>query len=141
MDHLAILSKEKNVLGRILSGEKTIESRWYRNRKPPFKTIAPGDAVYFKESGEPVVAKSTVNRVMFFEDLDRRKIASIISDYGSRIGIDGSYMARVIGKRYCILIFLGNIQNIKPFHIDKRGYGNMAAWMTVENIGQIRLKM
>jgi ASC-1-like (ASCH) protein len=48
MDHLAILSKEKNFLGRILSGEKTIESRWYRNRKPPFKTIAPGDTVYFK---------------------------------------------------------------------------------------------
>jgi ASC-1-like (ASCH) protein len=140
MDHLAILSKEKNFLGRILSGEKTIESRWYRNRKPPFKTIAPGDTVYFKESGEPVVAKAIVDQVIFFEDLDKRKIAGIISEYGSRIGIDGSYAANVIGKRYCTLIFIGGIQKLTPFQIDKKGYGNMAAWITVESIDQIRLR-
>jgi len=141
MDHLAILSKEKNVLGRILSGEKTIESRWYRNRKPPFKTITSGDTIYFKESGEPVVAKANVNQAIFFENLDQRRIAGIISDYGSRIGIDESYIAKVIGKRYCILIFLDNIQNVRPFQVDKKGYGNMVAWITVESIDQIRLNV
>jgi len=140
MDHLAILSKENDFLGKILSGTKTIESRWYKNRKPPFKAIAPSDTVYFKEAGAPVTAKAAVNRVMFFEDLDRKKIAGIISDYGPRIGIDESYAAKVIGKRYCTLIFLSDVKNIAPFQIDKKGYGNMAAWITVENIDRIRLK-
>jgi len=78
MDHLAILSKERDMLSRIISGEKTIESRWYRNRRPPFKTITPGDTVYFKESGGSVVVKATVNQVMFFDDLDQKKIAGIM---------------------------------------------------------------
>jgi len=140
MDHLAILSKENNFLGKILTGEKTIESRWYVNRKSPFKTIAPDDTVYFKESGEPVVAKATVASVMFFEDLDQKKIAGIISDYGPKIGIDISYIANVIGKRFCTLIFLKDVKKVRPFSVDKTGYGNMVAWITVENIDQIRLR-
>ena len=140
MDHLAILSKETDFLEKILSGEKTIESRWYKNRKPPFKTIAPGDTVYFKESGEPVAAKSIVSRVLFFEHLDEQKVKDIISEYGKRICINDSYTAKVNGKRFCTLIFLRDAKRVRPFCIDKTGYGNMVAWITVENIDQIRFK-
>ena len=54
MEHLAILSKHSRLLAKILSREKTIESRWYKFKKTPYKNIAIGDTIYFKESGEPV---------------------------------------------------------------------------------------
>jgi hypothetical protein len=43
-----------------------------------------------------------------------------------------------LNKEYCILIFLKNVRPTKPFKIDKRGFGAMAAWITVDNISKIR---
>ena len=74
MDHLAILSKEGKFLDKILSGEKSIESRWYKFKKTPYETIAAGDVIYFKESGESVTAKSQVSGVLFFDQLNEEKI-------------------------------------------------------------------
>ena len=42
-------------------------------------------------------------------------------------------------KRYCILIWLKKPQKIKPFKIDKTGYGTGSAWLTVDNINLIRI--
>ncbi|MBI1972386.1 ASCH domain-containing protein, partial [Candidatus Woesearchaeota archaeon] len=44
MDHLAILKKKW--LEKILSGEKTIESRWYKQKITPYQKIAKGDTAY-----------------------------------------------------------------------------------------------
>lgn len=138
MDHLAIMSKKRRLLEKILSGEKMIESRWYINRKLPFRTVKDGDIIYFKDSGEPVSACAVVKRALFFENLDERKIRWILSKYGSRILLDQSDAGRLIGKRFCTLIFLKNIKAIKPFTVDKKGYGTMSAWITVHSINEIR---
>jgi len=39
MDHVAILSKKYELLDKIISGEKTIESRWYVNRIAPWNKM------------------------------------------------------------------------------------------------------
>jgi hypothetical protein len=36
------------------------------------------------------------------------------------------------------LIFLSNPVAVVPFDIDKTGFGNMAAWITVEDINKIK---
>lgn len=53
MEHLAIIKKDW--LEKILSREKTIESRWYKHRKSPFMAINKGDTIYFKETGKKLV--------------------------------------------------------------------------------------
>ncbi|PIR94783.1 hypothetical protein COT95_02295, partial [Candidatus Falkowbacteria bacterium CG10_big_fil_rev_8_21_14_0_10_37_6] len=42
-------------------------------------------------------------------------------------------------KNYCVLIFLENSAKVKPFQIDKKGFGGPRAWLTVENIGKIKI--
>jgi len=137
MDHLAILSKGK-LLSKILSGEKTIESRWYVSRKTPYMNIAEGDSVYFKESGSPVTASAKVSKALFFRDLDKNKIESILHEYGKQICVPLSFASELSGKRFCTLVFLKDVKPINPFSIDKEGYGLMAAWITVDNISSIR---
>jgi ASC-1-like (ASCH) protein len=127
MDHLAILSKEKKLLAKIISGEKTIESRWYKFKKTPYMNIKVDDTVYFKESGEPVTVSSKVSKVLFFNSLDRDKIISILKDYGKDICVPLSYAEKLEGKNFCTLVFLKDVKMITPFHIDKKGYGLMAA--------------
>ncbi len=137
MDHLAILDKKRKLLQKIISGEKTIESRWYKFKKTPYQQINAGDTVYFKDSGEAVSVKAKVSKVLFNDHLDETKIKSIITQYGEKIGISMSSVEKLIGKNFCTLIFLENVESIPRFNIDKKGYGMMAAWITLESISKI----
>ncbi|MBI5871802.1 hypothetical protein HZB88_01830 [archaeon] len=138
MEHVAILSKNMKLLAKILSGEKTIESRWYKFKKTPYHSISINDIIYFKESGKPVTAKVRVNSVLFFDSLNERKIKEILNRYGKKICVPISYFEKLAGKNFCTLIFIGNIESIQPFNIDKAGYGLMAAWITVKDINSIK---
>lgn len=136
MDHVAIMNKQWKLIPKILSGEKTIESRWYKTRRAPWNAIAQNDTVYFKDSGGPVTAKATVERALFF-DLTQTTAKDIISRYGKRICLRDATGAWA-GKRYCILAFLKNPKPVEPFAIDKTGYGNANAWLCVEDISRLK---
>ena len=142
MDHVAIMRKSWNLTHKILTGEKTIESRWYFNKYPPWDNIKPGETVYFKDSGEPVTIKARASKVLQFPNLTPQKVRKILDDYGGADGIAienvSKFFQQFKYKRYCILIFLKNAEKIKPFFIDKRGFGMMSAWLTVENINHIK---
>ncbi len=140
-EHIAFLDKKRKLLDKILSGEKTIESRWYVTRRPPYNSISPGERVYFKDAGEPVTARATVSRVLFFDALDEAKVRGIIETYGDAICLSpGSRedLRWAAGKKYCILVFLRDAQRVPPFRIDKRGFGMMAAWITVPSVASLR---
>jgi len=143
LQHIAILNKSWKFLELILSGKKTIESRWYKTKKTPYGQIHSGDTIYFKNSGEPVAAKVEVKKVLEFSNLNPAMVDEILKIYGNAIGIrkEKIPMFRKLfkDKKYCALIFLKDPQGIKPFNIDKKGYGNMAAWMCVNDVDWIRL--
>ena len=142
MDHVAIMTKSWGFLPMILSGKKTIESRWYVNRSVPWGRINAGDKVYFKDSGEPVTAVADVSKLLQFENLTPRRIRDILNKYGRRDGIEKDeipdYVDFFKDKKFCILVFLKNVRAVEPFEIDKRGFGAMSAWLTVPHIDALR---
>lgn len=142
MHHLAILKPSLHLLQKIISGEKTIESRWYVSRRAPWNKISAGDLVFFKNAGAPVTVTAEVDSVLQFSELNSEKISKILSEFGSRIGISAesisSFAQDVSEKKYCILVFLKNVQQIAPFEIDKSGFGAMSAWISVEDISGIK---
>jgi len=142
MHHVAIMKKSWKLIDKIVSGEKTIESRWYQNRRDPYHKIKSGDVVYFKDSGEPVTAKADVERVLEFSDLTPQKVDYILKKYGKRIWVNyhKDLYKNYEGKNYCILVFMKNMKYIKSFNINKKGYGNASAWLCVDNISRIKLK-
>ena len=148
MDHVAILRKSKiskgdDLLGDILKGIKTIESRWYVNKIDPWNKINKGDEVYFKESGCPITAKARVFKVLQFENLNRENIINILNEYGKAISPTSSneqleqWADKILNKRYCILVFLGNVEKIEPIYINKKGFGISCAWMCGNNNRQL----
>ena len=142
MEHLAIMRKSWGLLPKILSGEKIIESRWYKNKYSPSGKINKEDIVYFKNSGEPVSVKAIVSDVLAFSDLTPKKVSEILNEWGQKDGIVRSdidkYYEMFRDKKYCLLIFLKQPEKITPFEISKKGFGAMAAWITVNNIADIR---
>lgn len=142
MDHIAIMSKKWNMTSMILDGSKTIESRLYKARKAPWNRIKKNDTVYFKNSGEPITLKATVSRVIQSENLNKEKIKNIFELYGEKIGLKSYeidiWLENKTDRKYCILVFISNVEQIKPFNIDKSGFGVQSAWIAVESIDEIK---
>jgi hypothetical protein len=140
MEHLAILEKKRKLLTKILTGEKTIESRWYKSKVVPWGNIKAGETIYFKESGDPVRARATVSEVMQFY-LPQTDIPDLLEKYAKEICFTNP-MSELIEwcsqRKYSILIRLKKVELIEPFEIDKKGFGLMAAWITVDKIENIK---
>lgn len=85
--HVAIMRKSWGLTLKLLTGEKTIESRWYRNRCRPWNKIETGDIVYFKDSGEPVRIRSVVKRVLQFDNLNPDEVKKLLREYGKADGL------------------------------------------------------
>ena len=142
MEHLAIMRKSWGLTQKILNGQKKIESRWYSLKHKPWDKIKEGELIYFKDSGEPVKLKAEVSKVIQFANLTQERIKEILGKYGDDDGLEKDkipeFFERFKDKKYCILIFLKNPQEVKPFEINKAGFGIMSAWITVNNISMIK---
>lgn len=142
MEHLAVMRKFWGLTQKISAGKKKIESRWYNTKYPPFDRIKKGDVVYFKDSGEPVTVKAEVSEVKQFSSLTPVKVRNILHKYGELDGIERHEIAKYFemfrNKRYCILVFLKNPVPVKPFKVNKKGYGIMASWICLKKIDKIK---
>lgn len=142
MHHVAIMKKSWGFLDKIYSGDKMIESRWYMTRRAPWGMVSVGDTIYFKNSGELITLKAKVKKVLAFSDLSPKKVKEVLYKYAKADGISPEDQLKFFklfkDKRYCLLIFLSNIKKVKPFDIDKSGFGAMTAWITLSSIRSIK---
>jgi ASC-1-like (ASCH) protein len=142
MDHIAIMQKSWGFIEKIATGQKTVESRWYKVKYTPWGRISPGDSIYFKNSGEPVTIQAKISRVINFSDLTPEKVHTILEDYRKELGLDEPDIQRYFEmfkhKRYCILIYLKDAQHVQPIEINKQGFGTMSSWISVESIVKIK---
>ncbi len=124
MDHVAIMSRSfGDLIAKILSREKKIESRWSINKIAPWDRVKRGDRVYFKNSGKLVTAVAEVTKVLQFENLNPIKVRGILNKWPL---VDYEWAKN---KKYCVLVWLKNPKEIRPFKIKKSGFGSAAAWL------------
>jgi ASC-1-like (ASCH) protein len=139
MHHVAIMNPKWRLIPKILSGEKTIESRWYQTRRAPWDRIAAGDTVWFKDAAKPVTAKASVSEVMQFAFADVRDVEEVLERHWRDIGFASADVSRFpMLPQYAVLVRLADPQPVPPFSIDKRGFGNANAWLTVPDIARIQ---
>lgn len=143
MIHIAIMKKSFGFIPKILSGEKIIESRWYKNKVCPWDKINVGDKIYFKNSGEPVTIQAIVHECIQFSNLTPIKINKILDKHYKEIGISKNgkkdFFEKIKDKKYCILIFVKDPIKVKPFEINKKGFGMMSAWINTDNINKLKI--
>lgn len=143
MEHVAFMRKSWGLTEKIASGQKTIESRWYKNRIAPWNQIVVGETVYFKDSGGPVCLRAAVSEVLQFPDLAPDRVWQLLELYGLSLGISrvdrDLYYERFKDKRYCVLMRLQGAEMIEPFAINKNGFGSGSAWLTVDSVERLRV--
>ena len=136
------MKKSWGLIPKILNGTKTAESRWYKNRIAPWDKIKSGDNLYFKNSGEPVTVKTRVVKVIQYPISNNKEALEIMKKHAQQDlglkGIPDEVMGYIRNKSYAIFVFFDSAERIKPFEINKAGFGAMAAWITIDNINKIK---
>jgi len=136
------MKKSWSLTQKILDGRKKIESRWYSVKYKSWDSIKADEIIYFKDSGEPVKIKAEVDKVLQFDNLTEKKVGEILNKFGKDDGIEEElipkFFERFKDKKYCMLIFLKNPVEVKPFEINKTGFGAMSAWITIPDVTKIK---
>ncbi len=125
--HLVIL--KRFYLDMILSGRKTIESRFLKTRRRFFDRLDAGDILFLKESSGPVCGKAKVAAVKKFENLQPSRIKKIKEQYNQSICGTEEYWKSKLSSRYGILVRLADIERIEPVNIRKSDW---RSWVILE---------
>jgi predicted transcriptional regulator len=131
--HLAIM--DKRTIEAILSGKKTVETRFSKAKIAPFALISKGDLVYLKPPGEEVIGQFRVKKVFFFEGLEEKDFYEIFDKYGKQIGTgnnkeDDKYKEDRKNSNYGSLIFISDCERFitSPIQIKK---SDQRGWMVL----------
>lgn len=117
------------MIDKILSGEKTLESRWMQQRKAPWNRIAIGDKIFFAEKGY-IRAQAHVKNTIQKEIASDKERREFLKRYASRLGVTTDiFYPNISQSRYVILIELEDIQPTAPRTFSKEGFGPRATWL------------
>lgn len=103
--HLAIFTG--NLAEDILSGKKTIESRFSKHKITPYGVISVGDLVYIKPSGRDIIGQFRVQKVIFINGLEVNDLEDVKKRYGRQILADENFWKSHENAKYGTLIFIG----------------------------------
>ena len=131
--HLVILKKP--YVDAILAGKKTVESRFYRTKRPEYQQIQPGDRLLLKISSGPVCASAVAEKVEKFEGLTPQKLAEIYKQYNHLILGEKPYWRSKINSRFGFLVWLRNVRAIEPRMIHKKDWRAWVVLSEKQNFG------
>jgi hypothetical protein len=115
--HLAVFAEP--YLSKALCGEKTIESRFSRNRCAPYDAVGYGDILLLKAVGGPICGLARVRRAWFY-DLSLQPLTYIRDTFGEGIGAGEDFWAARCDAAFATLIELTDPIAIDPVACGKR---------------------
>ena len=115
--HLAIF--EEPFLSLTMSGEKTVESRFSRNRCAPYGQVVNGDIILIKEVAGPICGVTLAKRIWYY-DLIAEPIERIKNHFGAKMCANDAYWVAHANALYATLIELEATAPIMPLRCDKQ---------------------
>lgn len=124
--HVAILRRP--FAEKVLSGEKTVETRLMRVRRVPWTGCAVGDTVFIKVSGGPVVARASVGGVTRYHIPWDASLAELEERYRASGCIPPGYWDGKTGVKYAVMIELGGVTALNTGPVFEVKPGDRSAW-------------
>ncbi len=142
MDHVVYVDAKAKELENLLEGKKRMVLRGATGRKLPYGRVQVGDCLFFiLNNGDGFVrAIAHVTSVFNSEKLSEAESHRVIEENQELLQLTPQQFQRWAGKRYLVLIGVDLAVPIKPFPIDRSGYGNMDDWLPVGDINKVIMK-
>ncbi len=115
--HLAVFTEP--FLSMILSGKKTMESRFSINNVIPYRRVLPKDIVLIKKSGGSIVGFFIVKDVAYFSNLTKGKVELTENQYGNQLAWDDNFLSNKSYSKYLSLISFELVLKINPIETNK----------------------
>ncbi len=115
----------------LLDGTKTIESRFSRDKRPPFGRVAKGAEVYFRVAGGGYAVRARVMRVQCLEHLTPERVAQLEAEHRARIGGSDAYWQTARAARCVTLVHLRRCEPVDEGPILDRQRGDRRAWFVL----------
>ena len=140
MNHVVYLDAKAKELDLLISGKKCMIIRGATGRKLPYGRVNPGDVLYFINNNAEgkVRAKAVVTSAFNSEKMTPDESTKLVEENQGKLQLSSQQFKKWSGKRYIVLIEIGQFEEIAPFEIDKSNYGNMDDWLPVEQIESVR---
>lgn len=119
------------VIDALLAGTKTIESRFSRDRRPPFGQVSPGETVYFRVAGGGYAARATVKKVEAYEQLTPALVSRLETKLRKRIGGDNAYWLAARRARCATLLHVHACEATRDGPELDRQRGDRRAWFVL----------
>jgi len=141
MDHVVYVDAKGGEMSKILSGVKTMIIRGAAGRKMPYGRVDQGDALFLIENdGSGLVkARVAVSSVMNSEKMTKDESISLVEENQEKLQLTGTQYKRWAGKRYLVLIYITDAEELIPFRVDKSDYSNMDDWLPVGDIEMVKM--
>jgi hypothetical protein len=126
--HLAIFVG--SAIDDIISGRKTIESRFSLSRILPYAQVAKDDVILLKKSGGDVIGKVLADNVLYYDNLTPESIAILRKEYNRELCASDNFWFTKSKSRFGTLIFLKNPERfLVPIKIHKT---DRRPWVVLE---------
>lgn len=114
----------------ILSGKKQIEGRFSKSRIAPFGKVSPGDRVFMKPPGKPILGEFVVDRVFHFDHPKVEELAELKEKYKEELGLPSHFWSKKDEVNYATLIFIGRRQKFltPPRQVTKK---DLRGWVVL----------
>jgi hypothetical protein len=133
--HIAIMVQP--YLQYVLSGRKTLESRFSHHRIVPFGCVSVGDQIYLKLSGGAVVAECVVQQVQYVEG-SPIDVAQVCAAH-PELCASPNYIAQKSQSRFGTLMWLGPVHPVHPFQVTHVGRNGWIVLNQDRTIGEVQL--
>ena len=136
MDHVVCLDAGTQELENLVNGNKSMILRGADVKDLLSGSVKEGDILYFiSNSGEGVVkAKAIVSYVFNSGRLTLEESFETVIRNQDKLQLPDIQFYRLAGKKYLVLIGISDIEEIKPFTIDRNSFTYPDGWLPVGNI-------
>ncbi len=141
MNHLVYLDYKDKELENLTNGRKTMIIRGAMGKKLPYGRVKTGERLYFiNNNGEGrVKAKGLVKEVMESEKLTKEESMALVEQHLQALQIGDGLKERFSGKRFIVLIEVGDVETIEEFGFNRSKFGNMDDWIVFDNLEEIKI--
>lgn len=142
MDHVVYVDAKQGELEKFLCGSARMLVRGATGRKLPYGRIQLGDRLFFVKNDGTCLARAWAEVTSVFNStpLSPEESHHLIEDNQALLQLSPAQMQRWSGKRYLVLIGLGQVTPLTPFTIDRNTFGNMDDWLPVGDIERVKIE-
>lgn len=142
MDHIVYVDAKQGELDKLLCGTACMLVRGASGQKPPYGRVQLGDRLFFVQKNGQCMARAWADVTMVWNStpLSPAESRFVIEGNQEHLQLSPKQVQRLSGKRFLVLIGLGQVTPLAPFAIDHSEFGSRERWLLVGDIDQVKIE-